>query len=166
MCIRDRQKVEQTGKILDQDGLKRLTDRGLLKESVVEKIEHPDSVDLKYFSEHKINDLILQVTQQCNLRCRYCSYSGLYNNRTHSSERMDFTLAKKAIDKLQELTVDPNMLSWKVPMLYYEGLFNYVTGDPQTGMTQIQKAKQIYHLCGNEFMVEHMETGLKFIQGM
>ena len=70
------QKVEQTGKILDQDGLKRLTDRGLLKESVVEKIEHPDSVDLKYFSEHKINDLILQVTQQCNLRCRYCSYSG------------------------------------------------------------------------------------------
>ena len=92
------QKVEQTGKILDQDGLKRLTDRGLLKESVVEKIEHPDSVDLKYFSEHKINDLILQVTQQCNLRCRYCSYSGLYNNRTHSSERMDFTLAKKAID--------------------------------------------------------------------
>ena len=50
-------------------------------------------------------------------------------------------------------------------MLYYEGLFNYATGDPQTGMTQIQKAKQIYRLCGNEFMVEQMETGLKFIQG-
>ena len=44
------------------------------------------------------------------------------------------------------------MLSWKVPMLDYEGLFNHVTGDMQTGMTQIQKAKQIYRLCGNEFM--------------
>lgn len=92
------QKIEQTGKISDMDVLKRFTDRGLLKKSVVEKIEHPDSVDLKYFSEHKISDLILQVTQQCNLRCKYCSYSGLYNNRTHSSERMDFALAKKAID--------------------------------------------------------------------
>lgn len=70
------------------------------------------------------------------------------------------------MDKLQELTDDPNMLSWKVPMLDYEGLFNHVTGDMQTGMTQIQKAKQIYRLCGNEFMAEQMETGLKSIQGV
>lgn len=92
------QKIEQTGKFSGKNDLKRLTDRGLLKESIVKKIEHPDSLDLKYFSEHKINDLILQVTQQCNLRCKYCSYSGLYKNRIHSSERMDFTIAKKAID--------------------------------------------------------------------
>ena len=90
----------------------------------------------------------------------------LVNNLYQLICSKQYALAKKAIDKLQELTVDPNMLSWKVPMLYYEGLFNYVTGDPQTGMTQIQKAKQIYHLCGNEFMVEQMETGLKFIQGI
>ena len=89
----------------------------------------------------------------------------LVNNLYQLICSKQYALAKKAIDKLQELTVDPNMLSWKVPMLYYEGLFNYVTGDPQTGMTQIQKAKQIYRLCGNEFMVEQMETGLKFIQG-
>lgn len=90
----------------------------------------------------------------------------LVNNLYQLICSKQYALAKKAIDKLQELTVDPNMLSWKVPMLYYEGLFNYVTGDPQTGTTQIQKAKQIYRLCGNEFMVEQMETGLKFIQGM
>lgn len=56
------QKIEQTGKFSGKNDLKRLTDRGLLKESIVKKIEHPDSLDLKYFSEHKINDLILQVT--------------------------------------------------------------------------------------------------------
>lgn len=42
--------------------------------------------------------LILQVTQNCNLRCKYCIYSGSYINRRHNNKRMDFTIAKKAID--------------------------------------------------------------------
>lgn len=56
------------------------------------------------------------------------------------------------------------MLSWKVPMLYYEGLLNYVTGDQQAGMAKVQRAKQIYRLCGNKFMVEQMEMGLEALQ--
>jgi uncharacterized protein len=45
--------------------------------------------------------LILNVTEQCNLRCTYCAYSGRYHNRrTHSSRSMDFQTAKKAIDNL------------------------------------------------------------------
>ena len=66
------QKIEQTGKFSGKNDLKRLTDRGLLKESIVKKIEHPDSLDLKYFSEHKINDLILQVI----ILRRYCHLQG------------------------------------------------------------------------------------------
>lgn len=42
--------------------------------------------------------MILQVTQNCNLRCGYCTYGGNYKNRTHSLKTMNFELAKKAID--------------------------------------------------------------------
>lgn len=78
--------------------LKRLLENGLLHETIVEKIEHPESDKISYLSEHRLKDLILQVTQQCNLRCKYCAYSGNYYNRSHSSQRMDFETAKRAID--------------------------------------------------------------------
>jgi Rgg/GadR/MutR family transcriptional activator len=88
----------------------------------------------------------------------------LVNNLYQLICSRQYVIAKKAIDKLQALTVDPNMLSWKVPMLYYDGLLNYATGKQQKGLMKIEKAKQIYHLCGNEFMVEQMKTGLKAVQ--
>ena len=74
------------------------------------------------------------------------------------------TIAKRAIDKLQELTTAPSMLSWKVPMIYYDGLLNYVTGNPQSGLSKFKKTKQIDHLCGHDFMVEQMEIGLKHLE--
>lgn len=88
----------------------------------------------------------------------------LVNNLYQLICSRQYNIAKRAIEKLQELTIDPNMLSWKVPMLYYDGLLNYVTGNPQSGLSKIKKAKQIYHLCGNDFMVEQMEIGLKHLQ--
>lgn len=43
--------------------------------------------------------LILNVTEECNLRCGYCIYSGNYNGqRMHSKRVMDLGLACKAID--------------------------------------------------------------------
>ena len=45
-----------------------------------------------------IRQLILQVTQNCNLRCKYCVYSGSYVNRTHTKKRMSFEIAKQAVD--------------------------------------------------------------------
>lgn len=75
-----------------------------------------------------------------------------------------YTLAKRAVEKLRELTADPSMLAWKVPMLYYDGLLNYVTGDPQSGLSKIHKAKRIYHLCGHDFIAGQMEAGLRHLQ--
>ena len=35
-----------------------------------------------------VNSLTLEITQDCNLRCRYCGYSGLYQSyRPHQSKR-------------------------------------------------------------------------------
>jgi len=49
--------------------------------------------------KNALTHLTLEVTQQCNLRCLYCSYSGtFYYKRCHNQRDMDFAIAKKAID--------------------------------------------------------------------
>ncbi len=48
--------------------------------------------------KHGYNQLILIVTHECNIRCKYCAYSGEYdNNRQHANVNMNFETAKKAI---------------------------------------------------------------------
>jgi uncharacterized protein len=72
---------------------------GLFMPNVVERIEHPGTAIIEQYLKTRMMQLTLQVTQQCNLRCGYCAYSGIYdNNRTHSNKRMSFETARKAID--------------------------------------------------------------------
>lgn len=50
-------------------------------------------------SLQKLSDLILDVTERCNLRCKYCIYSGTYSyERKHSLRNMSWVIAKKAVD--------------------------------------------------------------------
>jgi len=47
----------------------------------------------------RFDQLILEVTQNCNLRCRYCVYSGRHPGmRTHNDLAMSWDVARKAID--------------------------------------------------------------------
>lgn len=79
--------------------VERFQSHGMLIPNVVKTIEHPSSAIIEHYINTRMHQLILQVTQQCNLRCEYCIYSGKYaHTRTHSSKRMDFEIAKKAID--------------------------------------------------------------------
>ncbi|TQQ84042.1 Cys-rich peptide radical SAM maturase CcpM [Peptacetobacter hominis] len=73
---------------------------GFLKSNRVEISEHSETKYLKYYLDNKLSTLLLQLTQNCNLRCDYCIYSGNYNTRTHSNKIMDFELAKDGIDFL------------------------------------------------------------------
>lgn len=77
-----------------------------------------------------------------------------------------YAIARKAVERLKELTADPNMLSWKVPTIYYDGLLDYASGKTQAGMAKIERAKGIYCLCGNAFMAEEMENGLQAMRGL
>jgi uncharacterized protein len=75
-------------------------------------LEKRDSTFLQKVSEEKIIDhlqnfgfkqMILNVTENCNLRCKYCLFSSEYlYERTHSNNKMDFSIAKKAIDYYHE----------------------------------------------------------------
>jgi len=62
---------------------------------------------IQYFTEEEIKaeldrgvmQICLEVTEACNLRCKYCAFSGGYHyNRTHSNLQMDFPTAKTAVD--------------------------------------------------------------------
>ena len=76
----------------------KLEKAGYLRSNRVSITEHPMTDILPYYYEHRLNSLMLQVTQQCNLRCNYCIYSGKYNTREHSGKKMTFNLAQRGID--------------------------------------------------------------------
>ncbi len=53
--------------------------------------------------------LVLELTQQCNLRCGYCIFSGNYEYyRSHNTKVMETRTAEKAIDTFYDLVLSPN----------------------------------------------------------
>lgn len=83
-----------------------LHNNGFLSSKRSSEVLHPATGTLSFFLKNKISMIILQVTQNCNLRCKYCAYSGSYHNRTHSNRTMNFETAKKGIDFLISHSTD------------------------------------------------------------
>lgn len=72
--------------------------KGILKENTITEIRHPAAQTLPYYLEHRIQKITLQLTQNCNLRCDYCAYSGNYHQRTHGGGKMSYETICKSID--------------------------------------------------------------------
>jgi len=68
------------------------------------QIKHIETDILQELFDGNLSLRTLQVTQNCNLRCKYCVYSGSYINRTHTNKRMTWEVAKKAVDFYYEHT--------------------------------------------------------------
>lgn len=90
---------------------------GLCTDKVVEEIENPMNELAPYYLNERLENLILQVTQQCNLRCSYCVYSGKYINRTHNNSVMSYELACRAVDFFMQ----HNLLVEKSTIGFYGG---------------------------------------------
>jgi uncharacterized protein len=59
--------------------------------------------NLEYHISHKLQQLILEVTERCNLRCKYCIYNeGVKDVRNHSNNDMTEEIAFKAVDYLYD----------------------------------------------------------------
>lgn len=84
----------------DANIINKMIQNGLLSEVKDIEIEHSMTNYLEDILNNELSHLCLQVTQNCNLRCEYCVFSGSYVNRTHSNQRMDWNTAKQAIDFL------------------------------------------------------------------
>lgn len=78
-----------------------LMDKGLLRSDFISDVVHPLNDIIADLCERCLNDLSLQVTKDCNFKCRYCLFAG--NNgieRNHEHIFMSWDLAKRAIDYL------------------------------------------------------------------
>lgn len=97
--------------------IKKMKSEGFLKENKVKSSQHYATNLLEDLYEKHLNHLILQVTQNCNLRCSYCIYSGGYNTRTHNNKRMTWEMAKAGIDYL----VSHSQLAGDLTVGFYGG---------------------------------------------
>ena len=80
--------------------IRKLQKYGLLMPYEICDIKHPETDFLPHILENCVQNIILQVTQRCNLRCSYCVYGDAYTSRCHTKKNMTFDVAKKAIDFL------------------------------------------------------------------
>ncbi len=79
------------------DSLKK---RGFLSSRRPTTLEHGMTYILQDQLQNNIEQITLQLTQQCNFRCAYCVYApkDFHYQREHSSKRMTWETAKAAVD--------------------------------------------------------------------
>lgn len=89
---------------LISDELQLLQKKGYLSSHFPDHIKRLDADDLEYYLNHRMSELIIQVTQSCNFACQYCKYSydttGL--NHHHNNLYMTWETAQRCIDFLQK----------------------------------------------------------------
>jgi len=97
VCTHDSDNIPVADDIKQQ--YNELQSNGYLSPGCVEEILHPATAQAANLLDRGVSMLSLQVTQQCNLRCKYCIYSEEKNlsQRSHSSNVMTLDVAKKAI---------------------------------------------------------------------
>jgi len=85
---------------------------------------HPDIIAspineyVNIYLNNYLNNIVFQVTRNCNMKCRYCYFSGSGDlSRTHSKERMSWDTAKKALD----FFTNKSELSSKIQIGFYGG---------------------------------------------
>ncbi len=88
--------------------IKEMKDEGYLSNHRPSVMRHPMSDHLAYQLAHNVEQMTLQVTQACNLRCTYCTYlpQEFHYQREHSAKRMSWETAKKAVDFFLEHSRD------------------------------------------------------------
>lgn len=91
--------------------IEKLYASGFLSSNHPSEIVNPITEIIEPYLNNKVWMITLQVTQQCNLRCEYCVYSGSYENRYHTNKRMNIETAKKCIDFLIEHSRDNKQIA-------------------------------------------------------
>lgn len=84
-----------------------LRKQGYLSSYKVEEIEHYYTKYCESILSRKVRKVTLQLTQSCNFRCKYCSYTQSNPlQRHHANKEMSKETAEKAIRFLRDHSVD------------------------------------------------------------
>ncbi|BDB02996.1 Cys-rich peptide radical SAM maturase CcpM [Clostridium botulinum] len=155
-----------------------LQKNGFLKCKRIKETEHPSTKFLPFYYDYKLNFLTIQLTQNCNLRCEYCVYSGAYNTRTHSNKHMNFELAKKGIDYLVAHSSESSKLTFGFyggePLLEFELIekcVKYIKEKTEgketlfviTTNATLLKGEIVEFLVKNEFMITVSLDGPQYV---
>ena len=98
----------------------------------------------KYLYRNGLKELLLEVTTSCNLRCKYCMFSGNYiENRKHGNEIMKYETAKKAIEYYLELCEKAKSYN-----PYLKPMVGFYGGEPLINFNVIKKS--IEYIRSNE----------------
>jgi uncharacterized protein len=88
--------------------------RGLFSSTRPRGMAYPGDTTIgSLIEKYRQDQLILNITERCNMRCEYCAFSGRYEGkRTHSDRDMAFTTARKALDHFIENMSEKACLSF------------------------------------------------------
>ena len=76
-----------------------VNNENILKAPEIKEFRGPHNEALEYYLCNQMSQLTLEVTEACNLRCRYCIYNESHNDfHGYTNKMMSFDTAKKAID--------------------------------------------------------------------
>lgn len=88
-----------------------------------------DPAQLEQFHANGLQQLLLEVTRQCNFKCSYCQVSGEYGHPSGDPENMTWETARQCIDFFcQRLRKDPG------------GTISFYGGEPLLAIDLIKKA--------------------------
>ena len=93
--------VGSPGDDLDEQFVEQqLVQAGVIESGPFDEIVYVDSFETyREKIEHSLSGLTLEISQQCNLRCDYCIYSGGFENqRSHGDKYMSQEIISKSID--------------------------------------------------------------------
>lgn len=95
-CISDDQRDKKVFEVM--------SGQGIIVGEIPAHIDWPlDKLQYLKAIEEAIPSLILEITQECTLRCQYCVYSGNYKNtRTHGNAYMNMEMIRRCIDYYAE----------------------------------------------------------------
>lgn len=81
---------------------------GIISENKLSKVEFKFNIDkVNSRMPDSLDKLILGITNDCNLRCKYCAYSGNYVHlREHNKDSMSFEVAQKALELYNDFCKD------------------------------------------------------------
>lgn len=88
--------------IEDFDEIIKYKNNGYLLEDRPDIIEHPYTKLIDGYLKSNVRKVTLQITQNCNLKCKYCNYAYPINGiqRHHTNKSMPYETAIKGIDFL------------------------------------------------------------------
>lgn len=61
----------------DENTIRHFREHGFLEDHWIQSVKHPNSDQLEYYLNNHLEKITIQLTQNCNLRCVYCPYTGV-----------------------------------------------------------------------------------------